>query len=305
MTMGILQETSLQLITAAIAFVLGVLLNRALKAWAYLRARKFWRPIIRRDLALVLGDGFQDLPLFEASQLVGQGDLVASFELNAHFSAMGIRQLRPISADKASGVDPTGRGRHRNFIVIGGQDANTLTDQCLERFRCSYKLTWPTSIANSNAVADAVGGQPAAPDAHHSEIQRDSIWHLPRLIPATHREKEGLDTYEPVAKNEQIVKDYGIIIRARNPFLPEGNSSKRIVLIYGCYGFGSTAAVLFSMEKAFLKRVTDTKKDIECIVTCDVIDKTPQAIHCVYFQEYSPGNLLTSSSVQSSKPSTT
>jgi hypothetical protein len=289
---GLLQETGVQLITAAIAFVLGVLLNRTVRAWAYLRARKFWRPLIKRDLALVLGDGFRDLPTFEASQLVGQGDLVASFELNSYFAAMGIRQLRPISADKTSGVDPAGRGRHRNFIVIGGQDANTLTDQCLERLRCSYQLIWPTVPLTTSSAAEAIVGEVPLGSGTDHEGQSESVWRTrPKLIPAVHRQKDRLETYEPVAKNEEIVRDYGIIVRARNPFLTEGRRNKRIVLIYGCYGFGSLAAVLFSMEKAFLKRVTDRNRDIECVVACDVIDKTPQAIHSVYFKEHPAGHL--------------
>jgi hypothetical protein len=280
-------ETGVQLITAAVAFVLGVLLNRALRAWAYLRARKFWRPLLRRDLALVLGDGFRDLAAFEASQLVGRGDLVASFELNSYFAGMGIRQLRPISADRTIGVDPAGRGLRRNLIVIGGQDANTLTDQCLKRLRCGYKLIWADATLGEAPLKPELASQSIVSNV----LTENSDRHLPKLVPAPHLEEQGFATFEPVLENQQLVRDYGLIVRARNPFISEGRQNKRIVLIYGCFGFGSIAAALFSMEKAFLKRIADQEKDIECIVSCDVIDKTPQAIRCVYFNEYAPGTL--------------
>jgi hypothetical protein len=257
---GLLQETGVQLITAAIAFLLGVLLSRILRAWAYIRARKFWRPLIRRDLAIVLGDGFRDLPSFEASQLVAQGDLVASFELNAHFTSMGIRQLRPIFADKTIGVEPDGRGLRRNFIVIGGEDTNTLTDECLKRLKCSYKLVWPNDTAVGRPPTDQNMTSQLPAGKRDIGPKAASAWGLPKLIPATHREHDGLDIYQPVEENDEIVRDYGIIVRARNPFISEGRRNKRVVLIFGCYGFGSLAATLSQERKNFSNKLPTRKR---------------------------------------------
>jgi hypothetical protein len=110
-------------------------------------------------------------------------------------------------------------------------------------------------------------------------------------MPAAHREDDGLAIYEPVEENHTLVRDYGVIVRTVNPFLSEGRTNKKIVIIYGCYGFGSLAAVLFSMEREFLKNITNTDKDIECIVACDIVDETPQTIRRVYFEEHPPGSL--------------
>jgi hypothetical protein len=90
---------------------------------------------------------------------------------------------------------------------------------------------------------------------------------------------------------DALVRDYGVIVRARNPFLSPGAKDKRIVIIYGCYGFGTLAAVLYSLERDFLGQVQDTKEDIECIVTCDVVMDTPQRPRRMYFARYPAGTL--------------
>ena len=282
----LLRETGVELAVAAIAFILGLLLNRFLRTWAYLRARNFWRPLVSRDLALVLGDGFPDLPpSFEASGVVGQGDLLASTELIAHFSAMGLPKLSPIFADRTAG-DPSGRGLRRNLVLLGGQDANTLAKACLLRLKCSYELEWPQDSQNAASTLEVTSGvlRPGIRESAGKE------WRPPKLRPTEYAEG-ATQVYEPVAVDKKIVRDYGVIIRARNPFLFEGRQDKRVVLIYGCYGFGTRAAVLFSMERAFLDLVANTEEDIECIVSCDVIDREPHGLRHVFIRNYPPGAL--------------
>src|SRR6266568_6390439 len=130
--MSFVEQTVIQLLVAAIAFLAGLFVQRIRATWAYLRARRFWRPLLGRDLGLILGDGFLDLQDFEASNVVGRGDLVASYELTAYFSKMGFRRLQPIFADRIVGADLTGRQLRRNLIVLGGPDANRISLRCLE-----------------------------------------------------------------------------------------------------------------------------------------------------------------------------
>ncbi len=299
--MGLLREAGVELAVAAIAFILGLLLNRLLRTWAYLRARNFWRPLVSRDLALVLGDGFPDLPpSFEASGVVGQGDLLASTELIAHFSAMGLPKLSPVFADRTVGGDPGGRGLRRNLVLLGGQDANTLTKACLLRLKCSYELEWPQDSQNAASTLEVTSGvlQPSIVEASGEE------WRPPRLRPTEYAEGT-TQVYEPVAADKKIVRDYGVIIRARNPFLFEGRQDKRVVLIYGCYGFGTRAAVLFSMERAFLDLVKNTDEDIECIVSCDVIDREPHGLRHVFIRNYPAGALCKEDFLDSGPPAST
>ena len=285
--MDFLREASLQLIVAATAFILGLLLNRAVRTSVYFRARKFWRPLATKDLAIVLGDGFSGVSSLEASGLVGQGDLLASAELISHFSAMGLPPLQPEFADKAVGVDPGGRALRRNLVILGGPDANTLTKACLDRLKCSYRLEEAVfATAESGSAADAT----------------TLVWRLPKLRP-TIRAKDQATVYEPVVLDGQIVRDYGVIVRTRNPFLFERRQPKRnlfrfwrqrekwVVLMFGCYGLGTYAAALFSKEKAFLDLVKNSEEDIECIVRCDVFRKTPQGVRHIDIIHHRPGDL--------------
>jgi len=272
---GLIEQTLIQLVTAFIAFVLGVLISRLREIWAYFSARKFWRPLLRRDLTLVLGDGFPDLQGFEESDVVGRGDLVGSYELTTKFAAMGFRRLQPVFADKMIGSDPSGAGLRKNLIVLGGPDANSLTRYCLSRLNCTYLVEW-LDAADSGSIS--VG-------------KISATRQIPELKP-TRYAPAGLAAHRPEMDDENlVVRDYGVIIRARNPFLSPGAKDKRIVVIYGFYGFGTLAAVLYSLERDFFREIQDTKEDIECIVTCDVVNDTPQRPRRTYLARYPAGTL--------------
>ena len=273
--MGLVQQTMIQLVTAFIAFALGVLINRLREIWAYFSARKFWRPLLRRDLTLVLGDGFPDLRGFEASDMVGRGDLIGSYELTTKFAAMGFRRLQPVFADKTIGPDPSGTGLRKNLIILGGRDGNTLTRACLSRLNCTYSVAWLDSADGGSVSLDKISGSRQIPEFQPT-----------RYAPG------GLATYRPELDDRNVlVRDYGVIIRARNPFLSPKAKDKRIVIIYGCYGFGTLAAVLYSLERDFIKEIQDTKEDIECIVGCDVVKDTPQRPRRMYLARYPAGTL--------------
>ena len=276
--MSFVEQTVIQLLVAAIAFLAGLFVQRIRATWAYLRARRFWRPLLRRDLGLILGDGFLDLQDFEASNVVGRGDLVASYELTAYFSKMGFRRLQPIFADRIVGADLTGRQLRRNLIVLGGPDANRISLRCLEGMKLSYAIEWQEISARSS----------------------QSITRTPRNLPrlvfkgSGHEEKPA---FEPLSENGGVVRDYGVIIRTHNPFMPRNEKApsprhgKRVVVIYGCYGYGTLAAVLYSQTPEFLEMVKSEGDDIECIVACRVVEGTPQRADCVYFKTHSYGSL--------------
>lgn len=276
--MSFIDQTIIQLIVGLIAFLAGFFIQRIRATWAYFRARNFWRPLLRRDLALVLGDGFPSLQTFEATNLIGRGDLVASYELTTHFSQMGFRRLQPIFADKAVTASLTGRSLQRNLIILGGPDANSVSHECLKAMRLNYALKWPDK-------EDAEG-----------ELTSSRTWTQPRLV-STEPSEGVSEFFTPHQEGREIVQDYGVIIRSRNPFLAWGKKpfrswrSKRVIMIYGCYGYGTLAAVLYAQTPEFLDMVRNAEDDIECIVTCKIIMGTPQAIGCVYFKAHRHGFL--------------
>jgi hypothetical protein len=280
--MSLFEAIDIQLIVAMIGFLAGFFLQRIRGTWAYFNARRFWRPLLRRDLALVLGDGFPDLRGFEASDMIGRGDLMASYELTTYFARMGFRRLSPVFADHMMGDDLSGRPLRRSLIVLGGPDANKVNLRCLKRMHLSYK----PAILKSGDDAN----EPAA----------RSTWELPTLIYVGSAEDGKTGVFEPSLeegeKGKEVTRDYGVIIRAHNPFDSwsfkpfDPNRGKRMVIIYGCYGYGTLAAVLYSQTKEFLELVKNDDDDIECIVECQIIMGTPQAIGCVYFESQPHGS---------------
>ncbi len=284
--MSFVTQTIIQLTVGLIAFLAGFFIQRIRTTWAYFRARRFWRPLLRRDLALVLGDGFPSLETFEATNMIGRGDLVASYELTSHFSRMGFRRLQPVFADKTVGAGLTGQPLQRNLIILGGPDANVISHACLTGMRLNYTLVWPDR------------------DNAQDERSPDISWALPRLVPAEASEQAN-SFFSPSREGNEIVQDYGVIIRSRNPLLPwdakpfSVKHGKRVVIIYGCYGYGTLAAVLYAQTPEFLKLIKNSRDDVECIVSCRVIMGTPQAIGCVYFKAQRHGSLSRLSSDES------
>lgn len=276
--MALIQQILIQLIVAAIAFLGGFFLQRLRTMWTYFGARNFWRPLLRRDLILVLGDGFPNLRGFEATDLIGRGDLIASYALTAHFSRMGFR-IQPTFADKAVGVDLTGGSLRVNVISLGGPDGNSISQSYLSKMCPSYTIEWPRSAHRSRNATDKNSLTP------------------PRLVYAGEKDETAEPFLQPTIKDGAVVKDYGIVIRARNVFIPRANEpsasrqGKRVVIIYGCYGYGTLAAVLYSQTQQFLKMVDNESDDIECVISCDVVAGTPQGFRCVYFKAHSHGSL--------------
>jgi hypothetical protein len=50
--------------------------------------------------------------------------------------------------------------------------------------------------------------------------------------------------------------------------------------------------VLYSQSPQFLAMIESEGDDIECIVTCRVVEGTPQSPDCVYFKTHSYGSIL-------------
>jgi hypothetical protein len=273
----------IQLIVGLTAFLAGVFVRRIRSIWAYFRARKFWRPLLHRDLTLILGDGFSELRVFEVTDFIGRGDLVASDELISYISGLGFRRLQPAFADKIMGADFIGRALQRNLIILGGPDANGVGKEFLAKIAPRYVLEW---VAHEDEL-----------DSKASSAMQ--VGSTPQFCPTNGSQRlefNDLPAYRPTWDGEHLTRDYGVIIRATNPFLPRKKLQKtgkeaKIVMMYGCYGFGTLAAVLFSQTPQFLQMISKASNDLECVVSCDIIMDTPQSLNCVYFKD-GPGGFL-------------
>lgn len=226
---------------------------------------------------IVLGDGFSGLRRFEASDVIGRGDIVASYELVTHFARIGYKRMQPVFADRVVNDQP-GRSLRRNMVVLGGPDANSVSRECLKGVSATYQMVWADGRDMGAAVATSL--------------------RPPQLVLTTTAKSNEVPVMEPTLEGDEVTHDYGVIIRSRNPFeywgpkRPVARRSKRVVIMYGCYGYGTMAAVLYSRTREFLEMIKSTDSDIECIVRCRIVLGTPQAIEQVFFKAYPYGHLV-------------
>jgi hypothetical protein len=86
--------------------------------------------------------------------------------------------------------------------------------------------------------------------------------------PRTHQ------VYAPEWNGQSVEVDYGVIIRSQNPFATD----RSVLLMFGCYGYGTRAAGRFVCSDEFL-RLAEVEKgggDLECVVRTEVIGGAPQ-----------------------------
>ena len=91
-------------------------------------------------------------------------------------------------------------------------------------------------------------------------------------------------TYSPERKGSVLSKDIGLIIETASPF----DEEKRVLLIFGCYGYGTWAAVRFAKTSSFLDSApVASGRGVECVVQTEVLDNVPYATTAVLLRERS------------------
>ena len=289
--MQLLFPIALNFLPAVVAFALGVLWRRTRKAIVFFRARRFWRPVISDDLQIVLG-GFGDLRGFEASGLIGRGDVLAMNELVAYFQKIGYGAPRVSYADELGHYDLTGKSLRSNMIIIGGPDVNSIARDILDRV---------------NLGVDFAGGEIDESLPMHRQERRLKLHPIGRFsqffaIERTNhheillirdlkapRDQKGSGIYRPSIKNGKVLIDYGVVARSPNPFDPD----KNVVLLGGAYGYGTWGAVRFAQSPRFLNELKKLPKEastIECLFGVEIVRESPQNIRPEFVRS-SPRNL--------------
>jgi hypothetical protein len=88
--------------------------------------------------------------------------------------------------------------------------------------------------------------------------------------------------YRPKRDGRDLSQDIGVIIEAANPF----DSEKRVLLLFGCFGYGTWAAARFSKTGSFLDALV-TSRDVECVLQADVVQASPYAINPILLRHRS------------------
>jgi hypothetical protein len=247
------------IILALVATAIWAVSSRGFKGvrrwWIYKNARKFWRPLVSGDLKIVLGRfvkirtkcGELDLTEWEATGLVGMGDVNAATFLESFLDDLGVRRLGQ-TFDVVDHDQISEDLSHTNLICLGGPDVNRITRKILAK---KMDNTFVPGEYRKNEIS------------FYDRMQ--DKWFSPKS-------DDGEDGHKTVTL------DRGLIIRAPNPW----NRSKAVLIIAGSFGYGTWAGVLLARSPEFLsdQRVTQARF-IECLYETDIdrgIPLTPRII---------------------------
>jgi hypothetical protein len=201
--------------TALIGYVIGRLWQRLVDWLPYRQARLFLWPVMRGELHVV-ASRFREASFPDG--MVGGGDAVALRELAIFFGKIGFKHYETVY------VDERHLNRKNNLMLLGGLDTNQITMDAMEEIGANLTIVHPGPGIKME-VHDL------APDATCADGD--------------------LEGAPPVRKFRATAKiDYGIIIRARNPFEP----SKALIVVAGAYGYGTWGGIDLIQQGDFLQR---------------------------------------------------
>lgn len=261
--MQTLTEIGVSLIAAFLGFLLGAIWRLVLESMRFRRARKYWRPFVKQDLHVVISRFFQFVT-FEPSGFIGVGDANALNEMRSYLVRIGAGQLSIAYSDAFPG-----ERLRSNLILLGGPDANKVTELFLTRF--SPRLTFDKYRDHDVTVLDQADGKRYSPiivDKREELLYRRG-------------------TSSPDSSEFELTRDYAVIIGMRNPFSPE---RRQVLVIAGCFGFGTWAGVRFATSPKFLKRLVGKLGDsFEALIEVDIAGGEPQRLTLVVARTLTEG----------------
>ena len=205
------------LTTALIGYVIGRLWQRTVDWLPYRRARLFLGPTAKGGVQIV-ASRFLSTEFREPTGVVGGGEALALRELATFFAVVGFRQFSTVYVDEGR-LDIRG-----NLILLGGLDTNKVTDAAMKLIKPKVTISDPGPGIPMEVHDLASGGRPQGDAAR----------------PMAGRKYQA-------APGET---DYGIIIRAPNPFDPR----KAMIIIAGAYGHGTWGGVDLIQRDDFLRK---------------------------------------------------
>ena len=122
----------------------------------------------------------------------------------------------------------------KNLVLIGGPDANSLTSAIIRRIEDSLSFIFPLWQLHVVNIIDKLGRHTIVPE------------HGP---------------------GGELTSDFGVIVYAANPLASNSN----VLIVAGCWGYGSAAAAEMLSDKAFLRHpVCSSGKPFEALVQTTV-----------------------------------
>jgi hypothetical protein len=246
---NVLDLTS-DVIAAVLVFGLGLSTRSLVGTVRSWRGRRFWgREILRGRTRLFLGS-FPRFNHLEPSGFIGLGDTRAVHELATNLGQLGV------SLELAYAPNLMDGQHNENLILLGSAEVNTLTAPVVEGIGTSFTLN-----PGPMTIDDRRTGTTYAADWDVHPIEDGAI--------------QGLDNTWSIATAadgsrvaQRFRADYGFLVRARSPFVPE----RTAIVIAGIYGFGTWAGARLTTDAGFLRRCAQQESfDIECLYRVDVL----------------------------------
>jgi hypothetical protein len=212
--MSDLYEIVINLLAAVLGGVIFALWRTVRIRLLFRGDRAFWQPFLTEPFHVVIAEFLsKEVKEFEMAGLTGLGEVHALVDLLSRFSnaqlPTGLNLKVPNESSSAILSD--------NLIILGGPDVNSAALKVKDAHISSVAVE--RDVMDQNFILDLETSKTYAPS---KETKRVS------------------------GKNVDVVRDYGLIIRAKNPFNPKRN----ILVISGAYGYGVIAGVQVCLEKA-------------------------------------------------------
>jgi len=148
----------------------------------------------------------------------------------------------------------------KDLILIGSPDANEATAEIMGELEPRLTYSFPYWKNHNVTIADKLSGDKIKPES---------------------------------GPGGQIKTDYALIIRAPNPLAP---SDSEVVIIAGCWGYGTAAASSLLAEKRFYRDpVVSSRKPFEALVRVRVLGGSQ------YYAELKEARLLADQAGRSAK----
>lgn len=196
----------------------------------------FWRSFFDRKTSVVIGTYYSErFRAWEASTMMGTGDALALGKMLGVLNRVGVKGIEVVPTYNFSG------DRYQNnLILLGGPDANEVTRRVFERLSTKLKF--------------------GNPDKNEISL-RDS--------------KSGTGYFSKYDSRNQVVGDYGMAFKTKNPFNPEAT----VIIIAGCFGFGTCAAAeIFENDNLICQGDGyQVNSEFEALVYSDIINDWVQS----------------------------
>jgi hypothetical protein len=215
--MGQFTNVIVGLSTAFIGYIIGRLWQRFADWLRYRNAKRFLAPVLKGGLQVIVSR-FSIAKFPEPTGVVGGGDALALRELASLFGDVGFKNFNTVYVDEGR-VD-----RRTNLVLLGGLDTNQVTTDAMGLIRPAVTIYDP--------------GPGIKMEVHDLTPEKSSG-------KVSANEKTPRHIYKATAN-----VDYGIIVRAHNPFNPD----KSVIIIAGAYGYGSWGGMDLIREDSFQQK---------------------------------------------------